>query len=442
MRPCGPPPPPAIYATLDELSAAVDAHAAKNGYKIVKNGIKSGRARFRCAKGRKWASKAKPEVHDSKRRKTSTQMTQCEFKFSAKQLPDGQWRLEIPENVSHNHGWNDTTAFAQNRAQALKPHHEKIIELANSGIRPAQILSAIQADEIGVLGKDIHNLIQQHRRDELHGRSPLQTLYEDFLVSSDSEFEYEDTRDAEGHVTSLTIAPKSDLELLSKNPHLLLFDSTYKTNCHNMPMFNGCGVTQENKTFNWVVIFMSGEKESDYKGALESAMRILQKYDIPDPGCIVSDRELALLKALSKSSWGMIPHLLCKWHVNMNVLAKTRRFFPAATRENGVYKRHPKFKEFLQEWNSLLAASAPEVYESLVTKFQEPGRHPVQATKYALNTWLTPWKEKLVAAWTNQVPHFGHVTTSAVESAHSAIKKYLVSSKADLKSVFQRLVLF
>ena len=36
----------------------------------------------------------------------------------------------------------------------------------------------------------------------------------------------------------------------------------------------------------------------------------------------------------------------------------------------------------------------------------------------------------------------GHTTTQAVESSHSAIKKYLISSRADLKSVFGRLVLF
>jgi hypothetical protein len=36
----------------------------------------------------------------------------------------------------------------------------------------------------------------------------------------------------------------------------------------------------------------------------------------------------------------------------------------------------------------------------------------------------------------------GHTTTQAVESSHSAIKKYLVSSMADLKSVFGHLMLF
>ena len=40
------------------------------------------------------------------------------------------------------------------------------------------------------------------------------------------------------------------------------------------------------------------------------------------------------------------------------------------------------------------------------------------------------------------MPHMGHTTTQAVESSHSAIKKYLISSKVDLNSVFGRLTLF
>ena len=442
MRPCGPPPPERVYSSMGEASDSINAHAAANGYKIVKNGIKNGRARFRCAKGRTFASSADPAVHESKRRKSSTQMTACKFTLSAKKLPGGQWRVEVPQGASHNHDWNNPTSFAQNRAQALRPHRERVIELANSGIRPAQILTSIRAEEIGVIGKDIYNLLQQHRRAELRGRSPIQTLYEDSLLPSSSQFEYVDARDDQGRISSLTIAPKTGLELLQQNPDLLLLDSTYKTNCHNMPMFNACGVSPENKTFNWAVTFMSGEKEADYKTALEAKMKILEKHSIQDPRCVVSDRELALLKALNKSKWRTVPHLLCRWHVNMNVLAKTRRFFPAAIKENGIYKRHPKFRDFLKEWNALLAAPTVETFNSRLQQFRTPDRHPEKAVKYAIDTWLDPWKEKLVACWVNKISHFGHVKTSAVESAHSAVKKYLISSKADLKSVFNRLCLF
>ncbi|KAK4096646.1 hypothetical protein N658DRAFT_435671, partial [Parathielavia hyrcaniae] len=50
---------------------------------IVKNGTRSGRARFRCAKGRDYKPQAKPETHESKRRKTSTQYPGAQTQTSA-----------------------------------------------------------------------------------------------------------------------------------------------------------------------------------------------------------------------------------------------------------------------------------------------------------------------------------------------------------------------
>lgn len=252
-RPCGPPPPETVYASEEAAWQAIQAHASANGYRMVKNGHRSGRARFRCAKGRKYKSHANPETHDSKRRKTSTQFTSCKFQLAARPLPDGQWAVELPDGINtfHNHGWSDPAAFAAVRAEQLAPWHDEVIMMANAGSRVSHILARVNVEKkIAVTGKDISNLLQRHRRDELRGRSPIQTLYEDFLQPAASQFVWEDTRDSLGHVTSLTIAPKSGLELLRYNPDLLLLDSTYKTNSHNMPLFNACGVTSLNKTFS------------------------------------------------------------------------------------------------------------------------------------------------------------------------------------------------
>ena len=393
-RPCGPPPPEADYATLEEAWEAIQAHASTNGYRMIKNGTTSGRARFRCAKGRDYKSQANPETHESKRRKTSTQFTGCKFQLVARRLPDSRWAIKLPEGpvALHNHGWSDPTAFAAVRADALAPYHDEIIKLVNSGARPSQVLATIQAPKRGILGKDVHNLVQRHRLAELRGRSPLQCLYEDYLKPEASQFIWEDSRDSHGHVTSLTIAPKSGLELLKQNPDLLLLDSTYKTNHHNMPLFNACGVTSGNKIFNWAISFISGEKESDFKIALDAQIRLLYNQGIPAPGVIVTDRDLALIKALSNSSWARIPYLLCRWHVNMNVLAKSRRHFPRATKQGNQYQRHPSFKAYLEEWNMILNASTEANFAKALDSFKMPGRHPKAAVDYAVMTWIEPWK--------------------------------------------------
>ena len=211
-RPCGLPPPEADYATLEQVWEAIQAHASINGYRMVKNGTKPGRARFRCAKGRDHKPQGNPETHESKRPKTSTQFSGCKFQLAVRRLSNGRWVIELPNGPEalHNHGWSDPTAA---RADALAPFHEEVIKLVNSGSRPFQVLAIVQASKRGILGKDIDNLLQRHRRAELRGRSPLQCLYEDYLKPEASQFLFEDSRDNHGHVTSLTIAPKSGLEL-------------------------------------------------------------------------------------------------------------------------------------------------------------------------------------------------------------------------------------
>jgi hypothetical protein len=144
--------------------------------------------------------------------------------------------------------------------------------------------------------------------------------------------------------------PKSSLPLLRQHPELLLLDSTYKTNVHNMPLFNCCGVTSQNKMFNWTIVFISGETEKHYIGALTALQHFLAKYTLPLPGLVVTDRELALLKTRNNDeTWRTVPHILCRWHVSMNVLSNTKRHFPAAIERAWKVYRHPKFNEFCND---------------------------------------------------------------------------------------------
>ena len=91
--PCGPPPPPATYATFAEADEGIKAHALSNGYSLTVKEIwprgadatTATRYTYRCGKGRTGpTSQADSTTHPSKRRKTSTQMTACPFRVSVK----------------------------------------------------------------------------------------------------------------------------------------------------------------------------------------------------------------------------------------------------------------------------------------------------------------------------------------------------------------------
>ncbi len=125
MAPCGLPPSEGEYDSLADFIASVNRHAAQNGYAVAKNGGHGkGQSIYRCAKGRRTKSYANPDVHKSKRCKTSIQMTACPFRFSVKELDNGkallQWSYpkgkaaeELPRDhyCSHNHEFMAEAAF-------------------------------------------------------------------------------------------------------------------------------------------------------------------------------------------------------------------------------------------------------------------------------------------------------------------------------------------
>jgi hypothetical protein len=58
----------------------------------------------------------------------------------------------------------------------------------------------------------------------------------------------------------------------------------------------------------------------------------MAEHSIKEPSSIVTDRELALIHCLN-TQFPESQYILCHWHVNMNVLAKTKRWFPGPIRD-------------------------------------------------------------------------------------------------------------
>jgi hypothetical protein len=96
----------------------------------------------------------------------------------------------------------------------------------------------------------------------------------------------------------------------------------------------------------------------------------------------------------------------------MNVLAETKRFFPAPIIVGNRAVRHLSFQEFLSSWNVLLASPTVSIYNQRLLEMQE--KFPTGAVKYC--------KEKLVTAYINQHPHFGVTVTSPIEGCHATLK--------------------
>jgi hypothetical protein len=123
----------------------------------------------------------------------------------------------------------------------------------------------------------------------------------------------------------------------------------------------------------------------------------------------------------------------------MNILAKTKRWFPAPVRVNGIIERYPQFQDFICSWNTLLASPTEQFYNQKLAEIQT--KYPLAAIQYCANTWLL-WKENLVACYINQRYHFGVTVTSPIEGCHATLKTCLQRGHGGLAEIFSKLKLF
>lgn len=122
-----------------------------------------------------------------------------------------------------------------------------------------------------------------------------------------------------------------------------------------MALLNICAITGSNMVVQVGLAFIRQEREVDYNWAIEFPHDIMAGKSIQQPLSIVTDREIALIEAL-RTYFPSSQHLLCRWKVNMNVLAKPNSFFPAPVKVGDRVVRHPRFQEFLSSWNMFLGS--------------------------------------------------------------------------------------
>ncbi|KJZ78768.1 hypothetical protein HIM_02159 [Hirsutella minnesotensis 3608] len=440
------------FESREAAKAACSAVAKQEGFALaIRNKKPPGSDNptyllLRCSKGGAYRDQRNETVHESKRRNnTHSLKSECPFQINIKLKHEGPWAV-APSRSSgpHNHPFTPAATHSKYLAELIAAHRDQIIHFYNCGLRPFLIASHLRGlsqddpDLAGISSQHIRNALALYRAEELAGRTPIEFLYGQ-LKDSSLGFFFRDTRDQEGRLTGLFIAPRSGIELWRRFWSILLLDCTYKTNRFKMPLLNVCGSTSERKTFSVASIFLSGEAEPQYRWALQCLLELAAEEGIPMPRVIVTDRELALMNALiSFPELRLVIHLLCRWHVNKNVLAQSKKHFPKATRdERNRVIRAPEFTAFLKEWHALINAPDEASYDQQLQAFMVHG-HPQAAVDYAVKTWLEPWKEKIVLYCVDRYCHLGHTTTSIIEGMHSTMKRFLWTSTGDLTSVFRR----
>ncbi|KAI5332645.1 hypothetical protein L3X38_022774 [Prunus dulcis] len=111
-----------------------------------------------------------------------------------------------------------------------------------------------------------------------------------------------------------------------------------------------------------------------------------------------------------------------------NARQKNRVIEKAGMSEMQVLPRKLFAHEYVEWHRSYGTANIKAEYERHLRALQTNFKDHNSIINYVKETWLIPYKERFVAAWTNTCMHFENTTSNRVETAHAKLKKQLGNS--------------
>ncbi|KAI5666916.1 hypothetical protein M9H77_16769 [Catharanthus roseus] len=113
-------------------------------------------------------------------------------------------------------------------------------------------------------------------------------------------------------------------------------------------------------------------------------------------------------------------HMLCRMHIDQNVLAKLTEL----TKDEEVASRFVK-----RSWKKLFNEIDEQEYLRKLDALKTKWKSRPDFLHYLFNTWLNPFAHKFVRCWTKSVMYFGVEATNRAESQIAEIKASLEFSR-------------
>ncbi|XP_058763165.1 protein FAR1-RELATED SEQUENCE 5-like [Vicia villosa] len=193
------------------------------------------------------------------------------------------------------------------------------------------------------------------------------------------------------------------VKLLNMFPLVLIFDCTYRTNRYRLLLLEIVGVTSKKLTFSVAFAYLKHEREENFTWALEKLIELFYSKKLL-PYVMVTDRELALMNAID-FVYPNASHLLCMFHISKKVSMKCKEYVKSERQEH-----------VMDQWNNMMYSNTEDEFDVHLNHFESVCGDIPSFVKYVKETWLTPYKERFVAAWTNRVTHLGNTTTNSFVS--------------------------
>jgi hypothetical protein len=173
------PPPSRTYPDIIAGFTALQAHAKLHGYALFRQDKRPTAIVYRCDRAGRYDPKGKnPNLDSSKQRKaTGSKKCGCLMKVILQlDQTSSTWSVMVPE-PAHNHGPSAAvTAHPAHRIAAISlDTHASISSLSRAGLSPGQILTALRESDptVALIPKDIANLTQRDRLQQLDGLTPI-----------------------------------------------------------------------------------------------------------------------------------------------------------------------------------------------------------------------------------------------------------------------------
>ena len=432
------PPPEHSYTSFEAAEQALYDWSESHGFAVVRKRSKKpgwktdepGPYKYVYACDKSGESRSQT----SGKRRSKTRKTDCPFEVTITRKA-GVWYLEV-RHGEHNHEPSLDPAQHPALRKLTEAQEESIKSLTRSHVAPKNILlNLIQQDlNTHVVSQDLYNFRAKLKQRELQGLTRTEALVNMMMEKGDWAVAME--TDDNNHVNMLFFAHFQAIELAQAYPEALLIDCTYRTNCYNMPLIHFSGVTPTGKNFSIGFGFLSAESEPQYTWMLEAYRQAVLGGDV-EPLIIITDNEQALLNAM-RTVYPRVPHLLCRWHNEKNVLQEAKKHW----RITGVNKEEKDknqklLDEFMARWRAVVLATSKDEFESLYAKLKtDYPTQPALIEYLDLNKY--PIKHLFARAWTNDVLHFGITVTSRLEGGHSTLKEFLQNGRGDLLDVVNR----
>ncbi|XP_012842429.1 PREDICTED: protein FAR1-RELATED SEQUENCE 5-like [Erythranthe guttata] len=384
----------------------------------------------RCERGGLYAGKKVPGDDDQRPGKRSTGSKKCNCPFKLKGTKEhkddekAEWKLDVYSGI-HNHNLFENLHEHSYAGRLSKEQTSLVHTLKKAMVKPRAILRLLKEnDPSNVTGmKTVYNTISKLNFNELSGRSQLQLLFA--RLKEDEYLSYHRSNELNPITDLLWIHPKC-IKLAQSYPYIFVIDCTYKTNRYRLPFLEIVGFTCTNMTFSIAFEYLDHEKTENFEWVLRCLMEAM--ISCPWPNCIVTDRDLALMKVVA-NVYPSSHHLLCRWHVNKNILANYKKMFT---------KDITKWKQFQSAFSALIERNTIEEFNEDWEAMERTFVGYPSAITYVANSWLDPYKEKLASVWTIKCTHFGTYTSSRVEGAHRRMKRDVHNSTGTFVDLYTK----